>query len=399
MTLFQALVIGIIQGLTEFLPISSTAHIRIVPELAGWNDPGAAFTAVIQWGTLVAALLYFRRDIATLTRAFLTELFSGRFARSYEGKMAWMIVLGTLPIVVLGLVFKKQIETSLRSLYVISGSLILFALTLLLAEWMVRFRERTLRKQKTFLDLSWSDTIAVGFAQAVALIPGASRSGVTITGGLLVGMTRETAARYSFLLSLPAVFGAGVFELYKERHELLATGTAVTNLVVSTIVSGIVGYATIAFLLSYLKRHTTYIFIAYRFALGGLLLALLLGGRLHPLPEADSDIGTASSKWQAKGECISQNNGSTLRGASKLNRLRRVFSYKLQQSVPRVVAGRHARLGLLDVDDQRGNVRISHFVRFRLEAFLVRSDNLIDRLCSHSPPSCTGRCPDAKSRT
>jgi undecaprenyl-diphosphatase len=300
MTLFQALIIGIIQGLTEFLPISSTAHIRIVPELLGWSDPGAAFTAVIQWGTLVAALLYFRRDIVNLTRAFISETFSGRFATSYEGKMAWMIVLGTIPIVVLGLSFKKQIETSLRSLYVISGSMVILAFALLSAEAVVRWRERTLQKQKSFSELSWWDTLAVGFAQAVALIPGASRSGVTITGGLFVGMTRETAARYSFLLSLPAVFGAGVLELYRERHDLLASGSSTANLVTATVVSGIVGYATIAFLLSYLKRHTTYVFILYRLALGGLLLALLLAGRLQPLaePAAENATGTtvASSK-------------------------------------------------------------------------------------------------------
>jgi undecaprenyl-diphosphatase len=285
MTLFQALIIGIVQGLTEFLPISSTAHIRIVPELLGWTDPGAAFTAVIQWGTLVAALLYFRRDIVNLTRAFLSETFSRKFCTSYEGKMAWMIILGTIPIVVLGLTFKKQIETSLRSLYVISASMVLLAFVLLIAEWLVQWRERTLQKQKDFSELNWWDTLTVGFAQAIALIPGASRSGVTITGGLFVGMKRETAARYSFLLSLPAVFGAGVLELYKERHDLLASGSSTSNLVIATVVSGIVGYATIAFLLNYLKRHTTYLFIFYRFALGGLLLALLLAGRLQPLPD------------------------------------------------------------------------------------------------------------------
>jgi undecaprenyl-diphosphatase len=289
MTTLQAIIIGIIQGLTEFLPISSTAHIRIVPELLGWEDPGAAFTAVIQWGTLVAAILYFWQDIVSLTRAFLTETFSGKFCQSHEAKLAWMIILGTLPIVVLGLTFKKHIETSLRSLYVISASMVLLAVVLLLAEWLVQWRERWKYKQKSFADLSWWDTLTVGFAQAVALIPGASRSGVTITGGLFVGMKRETAARYSFLLSLPAVFGAGVLELYKERHELLASGAAAWSLVVATVVSGIVGYATIAFLLNYLKRHTTYLFIIYRVALGGLLFALLLTGRVQPLPSSPSE--------------------------------------------------------------------------------------------------------------
>jgi len=293
MTKLQAFIIGIIQGLTEFLPISSTAHIRIVPELFGWEDPGAAFTAVIQWGTLVAAILYFRHDIVNLTRAFLTEAYSGKFCQSYEAKLAWMIILGTLPIVVLGLTFKKHIETSLRSLYYISASMVLLAVALLLAEWLVQWRERRKYKQKGFDDLNWWDTLTVGFAQAVALIPGASRSGVTITGGLFVGMKRETAARYSFLLSLPAVFGAGVLELYKERHKLLVDNDAAWNLVIATVVSGIVGYATIAFLLNYLKRHTTYLFIVYRVAVGGLLLALLLTGKVQPLPSSPSEEATA----------------------------------------------------------------------------------------------------------
>jgi undecaprenyl-diphosphatase len=284
MTFFQALVIGIIQGLTEFLPISSTAHIRIIPDLVGWDDPGAAFTAVIQWGTLVAAILYFWEDITRLIRATLTESLAGKFAHSYDSKMAWMIVLGTLPIVVLGLTFKKQIETSLRSLYVISASMIVLALVLMLAEWTVLWRQRTGRKPKQMGDLSWWDSFLVGCAQAVALIPGASRSGVTITGGLFVGMTRESAARFSFLLSLPAVFGAGVLELYKERHELLRSQGHIINLVTATVVSGMVGYATIAFLLNYLKRHTTYLFIIYRLAMGSLLLALLSNGKLQPLP-------------------------------------------------------------------------------------------------------------------
>jgi undecaprenyl-diphosphatase len=292
MTFFQAFVIGIIQGLTEFLPISSTAHIRIIPDLVGWDDPGAAFTAVIQWGTLVAAILYFREDLARLIRATLTESLAGKFAHSFDSKIAWMIVLGTVPIVVLGLTFKKQIETNLRSLYVISASMILLALVLMVAEWTVVWRQRTWSKQKQIGDLNWRDAFVVGCAQAVALIPGASRSGVTITGGLFVGMTRESAARYSFLLSLPAVFGAGVLELYKERHELLRSQGHIINLVTATVVSGIVGYATIAFLLGYLKRHTTYVFIFYRLALGGLLLVLLSNGTLQPLPPNQTEEPT-----------------------------------------------------------------------------------------------------------
>ncbi len=284
MTLFQAFIIGIIQGLTEFLPISSTAHIRIIPDLLGWADPGAAFTAVIQWGTLLAALLYFRDDLFRITRAILLESAAGTCCRSLESRVGWMIVLGTIPVVVLGLAFKKHIETSLRSLYVISGSMMGLALVLMWAEFLVRWREKQGEKQKHIADLGWGDAFLVGLAQAVALIPGASRSGVTITGGLFVGMTRDTAARFSFLLSLPAVFGAGVLELWKERKELLASQEHVANLVVATVVSGIVGYAAIAFLLEYLKRHTTYVFIVYRIALGGILLILLWKGRLQPLP-------------------------------------------------------------------------------------------------------------------
>ncbi len=295
MTLFQAIIIGIIQGLTEFLPISSTAHIRIVPDLLGWGDPGAAFTAVIQWGTLVAALIYFRDEIVRFTRAAVRESLSGQCCRSLDSKMAWMIVLGTVPVVVFGLLFKKHIETSLRSLYVISGSMMLLALALAAAEWVVRWRQQMLRPQKQLENLTWWDAILVGCAQAVALIPGASRSGVTITGGLFAGMKRETAARFSFLLSLPAVFGAGVLELYKERHELLASRDDVINLVTATVLSGIVGYATIAFLLDYLKRHTTYVFIFYRLGLGAILLIFLQTGKLQPLPAEPKE----SSKQEA----------------------------------------------------------------------------------------------------
>jgi undecaprenyl-diphosphatase len=266
MTLWQAVVLGFIQGLTEFLPISSTAHLRIVPALLGWNDPGAAFTAVIQLGTLVAVLLYFARDIAGITRDTLTG----------KSRFGWMIALGTVPVVVCGLLFKHHIETNLRSLYVISGSLIALAAVLWIAELVAKHR----REMK---DLGWFDAIVVGLAQCVALIPGASRSGVTITGGLFMGLTRETAARFSFLLSLPAVFAAGVYELIKARHELLASQEHVVDLIVATVVSFIVGYACIAFLLRYLKTHTTYVFIIYRLLLGGLLLALLASGRLQPL--------------------------------------------------------------------------------------------------------------------
>jgi len=265
MTLWQAIVLGVVQGVTEFLPISSTAHLRIVPALLGWSDPGAAFTAVIQLGTLVAVLAYFRHDIVSITRgAFRGE------------KLGWMIAVGTIPVVIFGWLFKHDIETSLRSLYVIAGAMIGLALVLAVAEWL-ESRRKALRGLE---QAGWADAVVVGFAQAVALIPGSSRSGCTITGALFMGLNRETAARFSFLLSLPAVFAAGIYELIKTRHELLATQEHVHDLVAATVVSFVVGYASIAFLLGYLKRHTTWLFIIYRLALGGLLLALLFAGRL-----------------------------------------------------------------------------------------------------------------------
>lgn len=283
MTIGEALLLGIVQGLTEFLPISSTGHIRIVPALLGWeHDPGAAFTAVIQWGTLLAVLLYFWKDILRLTSGALGGVLSGRPLSTPDAKQAWMIAVGTIPIVICGVAFKDWIKGPLRSLYVISAALIVLALLLVVAERVVEWRKRTGRTLREPCDLGWGDAVLVGLAQAVALVPGSSRSGVTITAGLFAGMTRATAARFSFLLSLPSVFAAGVYELYKERHELLASQADVLNLVVASVAAGIVGYASIAFLLAFLRTRSMYVFIAYRLALGGLLLVLLGKGVLAP---------------------------------------------------------------------------------------------------------------------
>jgi undecaprenyl-diphosphatase len=286
MDFVEALILGIVQGLSEFLPISSSAHLRIVPALAGWKDPGAAFTAVIQIGTLAAVLAYFREDILRIGRAWTLGLARGRPAHDPDARMGWMMIAGTVPIVVCGLLFQKQIETSLRSLVVIAGTMIGLAVLLAVAETLVRWRARQGRTQKHLENVSWPDALATGLAQAVALVPGASRSGVTITAGLFAGMSRETAARFSFLLSLPSVLAAGVFQLYKARGELLSTQEDVVGLAVATVVSGIVGYISIAFLLVYLKTHTTAVFIAYRLILGGLILFWLSNGTLTRLPAA-----------------------------------------------------------------------------------------------------------------
>ncbi len=283
MDILQAIILGIVQGLTEFLPISSTAHLRIVPALLGWSDPGAAFTAVIQIGTLAAVLIYFYQDILRISGATLNALVTRKFLDTEDARMGLMMILATVPIVVAGVLFKSWIETTLRSLYVISAAMIALALALMLAEWLVHRRQLTGEKQRELSDLTFLDGTVVGLAQCIALIPGSSRSGVTITGGLFLGMTRETAARFSFLLSLPSVFAAGIYQLIKEREALLSSQENVVSLVVATLVSGVVGYASIAFLLGYLKKNSMYLFIVYRIALGAMLLALIAVGKLQPL--------------------------------------------------------------------------------------------------------------------
>jgi len=280
MNFFQAVILGIVQGLTEFLPISSTAHLRIIPALAGWKDPGAAFTAIVQIGTLAAVMIYFYRDISAILHEVGRGILKRQPLGTPEAKMGWMIAAGTLPIVVFGLLFKNEIETSLRSLYWISGALIGLALLLTLAEQRVKKRLGSGLPMKRMEEIGWKEALLIGLAQSIALIPGSSRSGVTITGGLFLNLSRETAARFSFLLSLPSVFAAGVFQLYKTRRELLASPDEMTSILVATVVSGVVGYASIAFLLNYLKRHTTTVFILYRLALGSGILGMLAAGIL-----------------------------------------------------------------------------------------------------------------------
>jgi undecaprenyl-diphosphatase len=282
MSLIEAILLGMVQGLTEFLPISSSAHLRIIPALMGWEDPGAAFTAIIQIGTLVAVLLYFKKDIFTILKGVFTGLVQRKPLGSTEAKMGWMIAAGTLPIVIFGLLFKSEIETSLRSLYWVSGALIGFALLLSLAEATIKTRLEKGLPLKGMEDIGWKEALLIGLAQSIALIPGSSRSGVTITGGLFLNLSREAAARFSFLLSLPSVFAAALLQLYKTWGSISASTESATNIAVATVVAGIVGYASIAFLLNYLKEHTTTLFILYRMAAGFALLYLLFTGALQP---------------------------------------------------------------------------------------------------------------------
>jgi undecaprenyl-diphosphatase len=277
MTLIEAIVLAVIQGLTEFIPVSSTAHLRIIPALLGWSDPGAAFTAVIQIGTLAAVLAYFWRDIVRIAAAMLADLRRGKLATTHDAWMGWMIAGGTVPIVVCGLLFKHHIETTLRSLYVIAAAMAGVAILLAIAEVII---SRLHTKGRNIEQVTWRDAMVVGCAQACALVPGTSRSGATILGGLGCGLSREAAARFSFLLSIPAVFAAAVLELAKNRHELLASGGQATNLIVAVVVAGVVGYATIPWLLGYLRTHSMWLFIVYRLLMAAALVGLLQSGRL-----------------------------------------------------------------------------------------------------------------------
>ena len=270
MSTFEAIVLGIVQGLTEFLPVSSTAHLRIVPAFAGWEDPGAAFTAVTQLGTMAAVLLYFRTDLWGITRGFLAGLRDPAARRTLEFRMGALILVGTIPIGVCGLVFADQIETSARSLTLIGTTLIVLGLLLALAD-KVSTRTRELDS------LSTRDGLIIGCAQALALVPGVSRSGATLTAGLFLGFDRAAAARYSFLLSVPAVVLSGLFQLRDIGGEG-AAGAGATA--VATLLAFVTGYASIAFMLRYLTTHSTMIFVVYRVVLGAVVLVLTGAGTI-----------------------------------------------------------------------------------------------------------------------
>jgi undecaprenyl-diphosphatase len=290
MTILQAIILGIVQGLTEFIPISSTAHLVFASRADGLYagagttlkaEQTTATIAVIQLGTLLAVLIYFSRDIINITRAFVRDHLAllqrksgvrpvGKL--SHDAWLGWLIIIGSLPVGIVGLLFKKQIEgTFTKNLWVIATMMIVVALLLAIAE-LVGKRVRGMES------LGVRDALAVGSAQVLALVPGSSRSGSTIMGGLFAGETRETAARFSFLLSIPAIAASGLLEL-KEAFEKLPPESYVA-LAVATVVSGIVGYASIWFLLRFLRKHSTGVFIVYRLLVGGLIIFALLRGYL-----------------------------------------------------------------------------------------------------------------------
>lgn len=268
----QSTVLGLIQGLTEFLPISSTAHLRVIPALVGWPDPGAAFSAIVQLGTLLAVLVYFWADLLRLASAFFRGLARRAPFAEQDARLAWMILVGTLPIGVAGLLLKDLIETSLRSLWVVAAALAGLAVLLGLAEWLGK-RQREMER------LGWRGGLLIGLAQALALVPGASRSGVTITAGLFVGLSRADAARFSFLLSVPAVAASGLYELF-DLAKASPGGIPWLAVGLGTAVAAVSGYAAIAFLLRFLQRRSTLVFIVYRLLLGGAIACLLAAGLL-----------------------------------------------------------------------------------------------------------------------
>lgn len=281
MELIKALIYGVVQGLTEYLPISSTAHLRLVPTLFGWSDTGAAYTAVIQIGTILAVLLYFWKDIMGAVSAWAGSIKDKSTLQTPDARLGWAVFIGTIPVVVAGLGGKHYIEGPLRSLNVIGISLIVMGVILFLAE---RLGKKTYDIKKVNL----LDGVVVGLWQCIALIPGASRSGSTISGALFRGFDKAAAARFAFLLSVPSVLASGLFELIKDRHQLFANG--IGPVVVGNIASFAVGYASIAFLMKLLRTRSLTPFVVYRVVLGAVILGLVASGKVDPyagLPKED----------------------------------------------------------------------------------------------------------------
>ena len=265
----KAVVLGLIQGLTEFLPISSSAHLRIYPELFGWGDPGAAFTAVIQIGTELAVLIFFWRDIWRIGNAWVRSLFRAEHRGTLDARMGWYVIIGSLPIVVLGVLLKDVIERDFRSLWLIAGTLVVFGVVLGVAD-------RVGSTDKQIKEMHLRHAVLMGLAQACALVPGVSRSGATLSMGRFLGYDREAATRYAFLLAIPAVVGAGLFEIPEISSGDNDYGWGPT--ITATVVSFVVGYAAIAWLLRFVSTHSFTPFVIYRIALGAGTLILVATG-------------------------------------------------------------------------------------------------------------------------
>lgn len=275
MSWIEAIVLGIVQGLTEFLPVSSSAHLRIVGEVFFHHDAGASFTAVTQLGTEAAVLVFFIKDIWRISKTWIVGLWDRETRQTFDYRLAWYVILGTIPIGLLGYLFKDQIRTAARNLWITATVLIVFALVLAFAELLGR-------KTRPLERLRLSDAIVMGLAQCLALIPGVSRSGATLSAGLFIGVRRDAVTRYSFLLAIPAVLASGIFsipDVFAPAEPGIPAPSG-AQMVIATVIAFALGYASIAWLLNWVAKHTFYIFVFYRIALGGVLLGALTTGAL-----------------------------------------------------------------------------------------------------------------------
>lgn len=284
MSWFESLILGLVQGLTEFLPVSSSAHLRLTAAFSGWEDPGAAFTAITQIGTEAAVLIYFRKDIGRILSAWTRSLTNKEMRRDHDARMGWLVIVGSIPIGVLGVTLKDQIEGPFRDLRITAVMLIGMGIVLGVADRLAARdegggRHRAAKQRKQLEDLTVKDGLIYGFCQAMALIPGVSRSGATISGGLFMGYRREAAARYSFLLAIPAVLASGLFEL-KDAAEGGHVSWGPT--VFATIVAFVTGYAVIAWFMKFISTKSFMPFVWYRIALGVVIIVLVTMGVLSP---------------------------------------------------------------------------------------------------------------------
>ncbi|MFJ9378023.1 undecaprenyl-diphosphate phosphatase [Streptomyces sp. NBC_01261] len=284
MSWFESLILGLVQGLTEFLPVSSSAHLRLTAAFSGWEDPGAAFTAITQLGTEAAVLIYFRQDVGRILAAWFRSLTNKEMRRDHDAQMGWLVIVGSIPIGVLGVTLKDQIEGPFRDLRVTATMLIVMGIVIGVADRLAARdenggRHRAPKQRKTLVDLNTKDGLLYGLCQAMALVPGVSRSGATISGGLFMGYTREAAARYSFLLAMPAVLASGAFELKDAAEEgHVAWGPTMF----ATLIAFVVGYAVIAWFMKFISHKSFMPFVYYRVALGIVIIALVTAGALSP---------------------------------------------------------------------------------------------------------------------
>ncbi|MEH0442525.1 undecaprenyl-diphosphate phosphatase [Streptomyces sp. B21-102] len=284
MSWFESLILGLVQGLTEFLPVSSSAHLRLTAAFSGWEDPGAAFTAITQIGTEAAVLIYFRKDIGRIIAAWSRSLFDKTMRKDHDAQMGWLVIVGSIPIGLLGVTLKDQIEGPFRDLRITATMLVVVGIVIGVADRLAARDEtggkhRAPKQRKTLENLGVKDGLIFGLCQACALIPGVSRSGATISGGLFMGYKREAAARYSFLLAIPAVLASGVFET---KDALEGGHVAWGPTLFATAIAFASGYAVIAWFMKFISHKSFMPFVYYRIALGVVVIVLVSMGVLSP---------------------------------------------------------------------------------------------------------------------